>query len=183
MSALWSFSSFVQPGIPDLEILGVRTSALYWKDPRRKDMKSFWWVALVLMLCSPVYSGELEYELSTAVVEEDSAKVKEILQKGVNLNYQNGTGITVLMESSKMGIAPLVELFLANGANVNLQDKTGMTALMQAASKGKDQVVKVLLDKGADVNLKSKTGATALTFATVGKHAKVIELLKSKGAQ
>ncbi len=137
----------------------------------------------VTFLCCHVWAGEQEYALSVAAMEENLAKVKELLTKGADPNFQNGRGNAVLIEVARAGYTPVAKLLLDHGAKVNLQDKRGMTALMEASAKGNLELVKILVDKGADANLKSATGATALVFATTGGHAPVAEFLKSKGAK
>ena len=137
----------------------------------------------VLFVCCIVWAGELEYALSVAAMEENLDKVKELLQKGADPNFQNCRGNTVLIEAVRTGHAAVAKLLLDHGVKTNLQDKRGMSALMEAAAKGNLELVKILLDKGADLNLRSATGTTALAFAITGGHAQVADLLKSKGAK
>jgi uncharacterized protein len=137
----------------------------------------------VPLFCVHLWAGEQEYALSVAAMEENLDKVKELLQKGADPNFQNSRGNAVLIEVARAGFTPVAKLLLDHGAKVNLQDKRGMSALMEAAAKGNLDLTKILLEKGADLNLKSATGATALLHATTGGHAQVAEYLKSKGAK
>ncbi|MCC6005523.1 MAG: ankyrin repeat domain-containing protein [Thermofilum sp.] len=71
----------------------------------------------------------LEVELFKAVMKGDAAKVKELLEKGVNANVLDSS-LSTLMDISVKGRTPL----------------------HIAAEKGCADIVKLLLNHGADVN-------------------------------
>lgn len=103
----------------------------------------------------------------------DMARGSLLLSYGANLNAQDETGKTVLMECPKSchhdWCIKYIEFLISKGADINIRDKNGDTALMYASFNGCGQFIKLLLSQGADGNSKNQTGQTALMLATGGK--------------
>lgn len=114
-------------------------------------------------------------ELKKAVFEDNLQKVKEMLNKGIDINI-------ALYWAACGGDADIVKLLLNKGANPNAKDKDGCTALMFAAEWGHIDIVKLLLDKGAAPNVKNNDGETALDWATRNDYPDIVKLLKQHGA-
>ena len=76
--------------------------------------------------------------------------VKLLLEKGANVNKDNGRGMTTLMFAATHGHLDVVRLLLGKGANVDLANVDGMTALMKAAMNFHGNVARLLLENGAD---------------------------------
>jgi|GEM_PF-6096948 len=112
--------------------------------------------------------------------------VKELIEKGVNVNAKSDKGWTPLLMacsiSSKSEKYEKVKLLVENGADVNVKDEDGKTPLMKAAIHGGADIVKLLVESGADVNAKDKKGKTALDFANE-KDAEIAGFLKEHGAK
>lgn len=142
-------------------------------------------IAFVLWLVSVVSaSAEENPELMVAAGHGDMKMVTALLDKGANVNSQDGFGFTALMFAAKGGYTDVVKLLLARGAEVNVQSKLmKYTALMNAASFGDVAMVKALLKKGAQVNARNDDGVTALTFAEEAGKADIVTLLKQHGAR
>ena len=72
-------------------------------------------------------------ELDTALLEAcgkgDAAKVRELLDKGVDADATDESGRTSLTEATFNGHAEVVKLLLAKGADPNRKKKDGTTAL------------------------------------------------------
>jgi uncharacterized protein len=107
--------------------------------------------------------GTINAFLKAAIANGDAARVKELLAKGADPNYQYSIGY---------------------------DHKSIMrTVLILAAQKGNVDIVQMLLDKGADVNVKgliygSEHGleyGTALEAAEQAKHPEVVLVLKKAG--
>lgn len=136
--------------------------------------------------------------------EKDCVKILNLLlDKGANLDVQDGNGTTALMWAVQKLVS--TKILLDRGANVNIQSKTGETALMFAAKGGflkkilfipvigpyKD-AAKLLISKGADVNLQETNGKTALMHAAgalnctgndYDSYTEMVELLIGNGAK
>lgn len=128
--------------------------------------------------------------------EGDSLKiVKLLLDKGIDVNYQDAQGVSPLMMASGWGVVSKspkrARLLLEKGANPELKDKQGQTALMYAAFRGHVDIAQLLLEKGSDINAKNLAGRDALMIAATaindidgrnGDFTKTVKLLLSKGA-
>lgn len=121
-------------------------------------------------------------ELSSAVHEGDLNKIKELLNKGVNVNGFNGSGLTALIMASffsHVNSISMVRLLLEAGANPNLgDDEYNMTPLMRA---GNEDICNLLIDASADVNAITSCGMTALMQAAhySGRLEKMSILIKA----
>lgn len=123
-----------------------------------------------------------EVTLTIAAMLGDEREVRELLDKGADVNGKASDGLTALIGAAELGHAGMANLLLERGADVNAQDKEGRTAIIYAARRGHADIVKVLLDKGADVNARAADGTTALVMAAQRRHAYVVKLLLDKGA-
>ena len=144
-----------------------------------------------------------ETALLSATAANDTATVKLLLAKGVDVNLadqaSNGTGSggqTPLMNAASEGNSEVIKLLLAKGANVNavsapkaLEVKNGPIALglltpLHLAAITNADAVKVLLDAGAKVNVLDVRGMTPLMLAVSTDRAdpRLVKLLLDKGA-
>jgi ankyrin repeat protein len=141
--------------------------------------------------------------LSAATGANDSASVRLLLDKGVDVNLSGvalGLGIggqTPLMNAASHGNVEVMKLLMAKKADVNAvgipelgRVKNGpialgsMTALLSAVAYGGADAVKLLLDAGADPNAKDVRGMTPLMLAvaTDRPDPRVVRMLIEKGA-
>ncbi|MDP2815339.1 MAG: ankyrin repeat domain-containing protein [Rectinemataceae bacterium] len=102
--------------------------------------------------------------LMQAVEKGDINTVKQLLDKGVDLN--------------EIGYADRDITIREITINKNIT----MTALAFAAWKGHTNVVKLLLDKGADINAVDDHGYTPLRSAIYKGHTDIVKMLLDKGA-
>src|SRR6185295_9897242 len=80
----------------------------------------------------------------------DTAAVKALLDKGVNVNAKTRYGATALSYACDRANVELVKLLVERGADVNAKDTFyGEVPLGWALGKGNVEIVKLLLDKGA----------------------------------
>ena len=116
------------------------------------------WVIIFLslfMLQAVGCAGDGE-NLLKAAFAGDLAKVRTLLEKGTDIEYQDGSGVTALMAASSNGHKGIVQALLAKGAETDLQNKNGVTALYIASQNGHEGIVQALLDKGAETDLQTK---------------------------
>jgi hypothetical protein len=82
--------------------------------------------------------------------------IEKLLAAGVDPNFANPGGETVLMTASRTGNVDAIKILLARGANVNAKEsERGQTALMWAVLENHADAVKLLLARGADINAKT----------------------------
>lgn len=136
---------------------------------------------ITLLIVTPAHATEI----TDAAKNGDKDTVKELLNKGVNVNEKDEYGSTALYYVASQGDKELVELLLANVADVNMVNNEGDTPLYYAV-KGDDtgeidniDVVRLLIDRGADVN--AKHGSILWIAARYGE-LEVIKLLLSHKA-
>lgn len=118
--------------------------------------------------------------LTRAAAIGDSAKAKEVLAGGVEVDQRDSQGVTPLMVAAYNGNADLAKFLVDKGADVNAKTKRGSTPLMAAVQSGNKEMVKFLLEKGADANAKEQLGMNAYQLALVGKKHELAAMLKDK---
>ena len=109
--------------------------------------------------------------------------VKLLLEKGADVNVEDGDGGTALHRAACMGHEAVARQLLENGADVNARREDNVwTPLREAAGSGHEAVVRLLLDRGADVEAKNGYGETALIRAAWSGYEAVVRLLLDRGA-
>ncbi|KAI2492674.1 serine/threonine kinase [Fragilaria crotonensis] len=106
-------------------------------------------------------------------------KVRDLLQRGANVNAKDEDGWTALIWASTGGRLELVRVLLNHdGVDVNAKDRWGDTALYRASWYGFVEVVRALLNhNGVDVNIKDNVGDTALIKASESFHSEVVRVI------
>ncbi len=142
----------------------------------------------------------LDAAMLAAAAKGDNARVKELLDKGVNVNLLGPNRNTPIMEAVFAGHLETVKLLLDHGADLSARKDDGATpmtlapnreiidlfknlnALVDAASKGDNQVVKALIEKGAPLNGLDQFGHSALTESCYNGKTETVKLLLESGA-
>jgi len=127
-----------------------------------------------------------EKELLEAVELYNTTRIKELLDKGVNVNAREKYHAAPIHKAIEYGYIDIVKLLLDHGADIQLRDGEGRTPLHRAAIHGNVDIAKLLLDYGADVNAKNERGCTPLHNVISkymhAEHISVIQLLLDHGA-
>jgi ankyrin repeat protein len=125
-------------------------------------------ITIFLMITFSTIFGQDGSELISAIMYQNLEKTKELINKGVNINYQDKTyGSTPLILACQYGFVDIAKFLIEKGADVNLQANNGYTPLIAAAGVS-EELTDLLLSKGADINLKLEDGTGALTTSIVG---------------
>jgi ankyrin repeat protein len=143
----------------------------------------------------------LEVEMLEVASKGNNAKVKELLDKGVDVNMRGNDRNTPIMEAAYAGHLDTVRLLLDHGADLSAKKNDGATpsglagrtkdivelfknvsALVDAATKGNNEMLKELIDKGIPVNGLDQFGNSALQAACYGGKIDAVKLLLEKGA-
>ena len=159
------------------------------------------------LIAPPARAQNLNEDFLVAARKGDVAKLKELLDKGVDVNTKTQYGATALAYACDKGHIEVVKLLLERGANVNVRDTFYgevplgwalqrnnveiIKLLIEKGAQGKERVlthavqaglidlVKVVLDKG---ELKPGPLSSALELATSANKPEIVELLKKAGA-
>lgn len=142
-----------------------------------------------------------ETEMLEVAAKGNNARVKELVDKGVDVNMLGNDRNTPIMEAAYAGHLETVKLLLDHGAGLNAKKNDGATpiglagrskvivdlfknvsALVDAATKGNNEILKELMDKGTPVNGLDQFGNSALTAACYGGKTDTVKLLLEKGA-
>jgi ankyrin repeat protein len=122
-------------------------------------------------------SADVGSFLKEKVVESNLPFVKKLLKAGIDVNYQDYSGVSLLMLACYLNNLKMAKLLVGFGADKNLQDDDGKTALMYAVYQGNELIVKFLLQVGVKVNLQDYKGNTALIIAAKYSNYNLVRLL------
>ncbi|MEZ7890630.1 MAG: ankyrin repeat domain-containing protein [Candidatus Wallbacteria bacterium] len=123
-------------------------------------------------------------ELTSAAARSDEFKIKELLDKGADINCHECNGQTPLIAVvSKLSTSlKALKLLINSGACLDAADNKGNTALIYAAEKNNVGAMNELTDAGCDMDIRNKSGETALYLAAFNGSYEACRHLLSAGA-
>ena len=78
--------------------------------------------------------------------------VKELIERGANVNHANRSGETPLVMACRQGRFGVIRALIQSGANVNHINKYGESPLLIVSRRSRHKVIRMLVESGADVN-------------------------------
>jgi Ankyrin repeats (3 copies)/Domain of unknown function (DUF3471) len=131
---------------------------------------------LLLLLPGAASAQDPGDELRRAASTGDAAMVKELLDKGVDVNAANQYGGTALTFASRRGHVEVIKLLLERGADPNRKDTFyGCTPIVFALRKGHFEIAQLLLAKTGETDLQM------LMAATSAGNGEVVKAVLDKG--
>lgn len=122
--------------------------------------------------------------LMEAVKKEDTEQVRQLLERGADVNFQEEKGgWSPLHNAVQIDSADMVDLLLRYGADPCLRKRNGATPFIIAGIVGNERLLELFLSKGADVNEHDLHGFTAFMEAAVYGHIRALRYLFEKGAE
>jgi hypothetical protein len=116
--------------------------------------------------------------LADAVIYQSEDRVRELLARGINPDFENHQLISPLWITAKRGRWNVVELLLGTGlVQVNSRNIDGQPPLFWPAAKGYVDTVRLLLQAGADYRIADKDGNTPLSIAEENGHYEIVEMM------
>ena len=115
------------------------------------------------------------------VSEGNLKKVKELIEKGADVNARDQNGDFLLNDAVGKENLKVIEFLIEKGAKVNEKNEDGTSVLLNAVLFQNFDVIKLLIDKGADVNARAH-GGFVLNDAVRQQNLKIIKLLIENGA-
>ena len=137
-------------------------------------------VFMVLPLVVAVEAADLR--LVDAAARQDWARVRSLVDQGVEVNGPRADGVTALLWAAHWDDLETVRRLLAAGADTNAADDHGVTPLMRACENASVDVVRALLSAGADANAAQTSGLTPLMLAAGTGSREVVRALLERGA-
>jgi uncharacterized protein len=104
---------------------------------------------MVVAATSVVACAYTDSALMEAVFSGNLEEVRNLLDKGADVNCRMDGGVTPLMVAAVNGNLDVVNLLLDRGADINAKTEKGNTALDFAGYKGSPEVVALLKSRGA----------------------------------
>lgn len=130
------------------------------------------------------YQQPCELALDSAIDDGDSAKMTDLLAKGVLVHAINEhDGNTRVHQASALGHAEVVEVLIKHGVNPSVLNKEGLAAIHLAAQDDKANVIEVMAQLNCDINIPTRDDQlTPLHIAAKQGHVESIKQLHVEGA-
>jgi ankyrin repeat protein len=133
------------------------------------------------LVCAKGHS-EGHAQLVQAVSRGDTARVKELLEKGTPPHQKDQFGEPLLVITGRRGNSEIARYLIAHGADPFEQVPGGGDALWSAAAHGHEEIVVHLLEKTKGNPKLASSLRTALAAAVMAGHAPIVRHLISAGA-
>lgn len=111
------------------------------------------------------------------VKRNDLAGVKELLDKGANVNTQDKNKRSLLLLATINKQVEMAKLLVNNGANVDLQDNIQDSPFLYAGASGQTELVELYLANGARFDIFNRYNGSALIPACERGHVETVRLL------
>jgi len=115
--------------------------------------------------------------LVEAAARGDAVGVRDLLDKGVDVNEKDETGRTAVTAAVYAGSREVVRRLVAAGADVDIQDETRSNAFLALGETGDVGVLDEVLPARPDVALTNRFGGTALIPAADRGHVAMVQAL------
>lgn len=143
-------------------------------------LKNYLILFIVLVISLGSSMAQDGSDLITAVAYQDLDKIKNLVEAGVDVNYQEeSAGTTALIMSAMYNFADIARYLIEKGADISIMNKTGHTALMAAAGSSED-VFDLLAANGADMSVKLEDGTSAFMLSISGVMSDFVDFGNAK---
>ncbi len=122
----------------------------------------------VVVMSAMGLAADADTRLVEAVRGRDAAKVRVLLQQGVDVNVSQADGTTALHWASHWNDLETAGLLIRAGANPNAFNELGVAPLSLACTNASAAMLIKLLEAGADPNAKGSSVPPLLTCARTG---------------
>jgi uncharacterized protein len=128
---------------------------------------------------SSTATATMEYgmDLIGAAERGDVAAVRQLLDKGANVEARDASGKTALIAAAYANHLDVAKVLIDAGADVNTQDRTQQSAYLIATSEGYLELLHMTLAAGADVRSLDSYNGTGLIRAADRGHVEIVEAL------
>jgi len=124
--------------------------------------------------------NSVDVMLFSAIIKLDSREIKDLLERGANINTKNSSNRTPLItlmliqNATEHKILEIAKLLIENNADLDVQEfpdnfTRGETALIKSAKRGFYEIVKTLIEASANWNKFNEDREGFLDFLDVKK--------------
>jgi len=148
-------------------------------------------VVITEVLLDALNAEDLANALLSAVQRGDEELIKQILDRGADVNAHDDFGLTALHHAVAAVHKEALAMLLEHGALVDAKDNAGRTPLHYAAGANcgtanpereyEVEIVRRLLDVGADIDAQDNIGWTPIHYSAFILNAEMVEYLIQKG--
>jgi ankyrin repeat protein len=140
---------------------------------------------LILAASLAIGSKATDAPVADAEMRGDTAKVRQLIKQGADVNAAQGDGMTALHWAAQRGDVDQTKLLVYAGARLEAETRNGNYTPLHLASRiGKVSVIKALLAAGANANAATSSGgATALHYAAGQGSPDAVAALLDGGAK
>ncbi|MEW5558803.1 ankyrin repeat domain-containing protein [Enterobacter asburiae] len=119
--------------------------------------------------------------LNSVVGKGDILAVKELVEKGTNIETRDIYNRTPLMIATRMNNVAIASYLIEKGADVNAKDIIQDTPYLYAGARGFDKILALTLAHGADLKSLNRYGGTALIPAAERGSVETVKILIDAG--
>lgn len=130
--------------------------------------------------CQNEYAQNLLQEAIASNMDEIAI---DLLKRKINVNHQDGKGLTSLHYCAQYRNIHIAKLLLKNKADVNINDSYGNNPLWTAVlnARGDYRMAKLFIEYGADALNKNKAGRSPIDFAEQIEDTDMVKILLNEG--
>ncbi len=134
-------------------------------------------IAVTSLLATTAFADPIHDAARTG----DLAGVQAELNKGVDVDKEELSGLTPLHYAARLVHKEIAELLIDKGANVNAVWGGRVTPLHEAAWWGRKEIAELIITAGADVNAKVSDGRTPLAMAIDQNKPETADIIRKHG--
>lgn len=137
-------------------------------------------ITLFLQGCMAMNIGEdetMSEQLFKVVEGKEVDRVRDLLDKGVDINSQDTQGRTAIMIATYANDVEMVKVLIAEGADVDIQDNMLNNPFLYAGAEGYMEILKLMIAAGADPTITNRYGGVALIPASEHGYVEVVNEL------
>lgn len=123
-----------------------------------------------------------ELEFFEAAVKGHAQLMKDMVERGADVNARDADECTALMRAAQNGHTDAVKFLLSAHAEVDARDKYGWTPLMYAVKNGDTEIARILIAQGAELGARNIAGFTPLVIALKKRDSTMENILRRAGA-
>ncbi|XP_069111117.1 uncharacterized protein [Argopecten irradians] len=122
-------------------------------------------------------------QLLSAIKNKKEEEAIMLIREGVEPDYKDETGSSLLHYAAADGLNSVVEELLKAKAEVTLVDKNGLSPLHKAALNGHVQSIVILMAWGGNLHMGDNNEMNALDYAVNYGHEAVVDMLCQPGVE